>query len=512
MTLSEENFTLGPSAEQSLVVNFTAASLLQGVYSTRICAYNQTETDTSSGLMPEPVAQIPVQATVLCSRLAASPASQSECSLNITQLALLKARDQPTSVFFEASMTFNAYPWPTWSSASGSLVVDQGQGSIYNLTLWPLGNSCGTYLLRGTTPVATAGATTNFTQMLRISSNTASDVTSGANATGPTIAANIQQTTNASTCMLQQQVDTADLPVIATLPIWPDSKGNWSPTVLPFSLQPAYLVAGSTNNTAAASLSLTNTQSVEHSVQIVTNCYDDTSAGKAVSWLSLSEQDVLLPANGSETINLTYKADDIAAGTYRAQLCLFSDFSYGSVSSIVQVQLIVLCSRYNHYETAPAGCNITFANISAASSSSSPASSPSSSPSSPSAASLDVTGSSLGPLAGSPAPEAASPSPQAASQSTAAGQRVTFSGTVAFDRPVVGAQSLQSLAGMMYAGGVANGRITEDTSEEANCGRYSITGYVLGNSDSSKPNITVSVSGLYDVTNQVNSCSSQAAY
>ncbi|KAA6417308.1 MAG: hypothetical protein FRX49_12732 [Trebouxia sp. A1-2] len=482
MTLSEENFTLGPSAEQSLVVNFTAASLLQGVYSTRICAYNQTETDTSSGLMPEPVGQIPVQATVLCSRLAASPASQSECSLNITQLALLKARDQPTSVFFEASMTFNAYPWPTWSSASGSLVVDQ------------------------------AGATTNFTQMLRISSNTASDVTSGANATGPTIAANIQQTTNASTCMLQQQVDTADLPVIATLPIWPDSKGNWSPTVLPFSLQPAYLVAGSINNTAAASLSLTNTQSVEHSVQIVTNCYDDTSAGKAVSWLSLSEQDVLLPANGSETINLTYKADDIAAGTYRAQLCLFSDFSYGSVSSIVQVQLIVLCSRYNHYETAPAGCNITFANISAASSSSSPASSPSSSPSSPSAASLDVTGSSLGPLAGSPAPEAASPSPQAASQSTAAGQRVTFSGTVAFDRPVVGAQSLQSLAGMMYAGGVANGRITEDTSEEANCGRYSITGYVLGNSDSSKPNITVSVSGLYDVTNQVNSCSSQAAY
>ena len=138
-----------------------------------------------------------------------------------------------------------------------------------------------------------------------------------------------------------------------------------------------------------------------------------------------------------------------------ARLC---SSSAGSVSSIVQVQLIVLCSRYNHYETAPAGCNITFANISAASSSSSPASSPSSSPSSPSAASLDVTGSSLGPLAGSPAPEAASPSPQAASQSTAAGQRVTFSGTVAFDRPVVGAQSLQSLAGMMYAGGVANGR------------------------------------------------------
>ncbi len=54
--------------------------------------------------------------------------------------------------------------------------------------------------------------------------------------------------------------------------------------------------------------------------------------------------------------------------------------------------------------------------------------------------------------------------------------------------------------------------VTEDASEEANCGRYSITGYVLGNSDGSKPNITVSVSGLYDVTNKINSCSSQAAY
>ncbi len=135
--------------------------------------------------------------------------------------------------------------------------------------------------------------------------------------------------------------------------------------------------------------------------------------------------------------------------------------SAGSVSSIVQVQLIVLCSRYDHYETAPAGCNITCTNISTASSSSSlSASSPSSSssPSSPSPVSLDGTGSSLGPRAESSAPEAASPSPQAASKSEVAGQRVSFSGTVAFDRPVVGAQSLQSLAGMMYSGGVTNGR------------------------------------------------------
>lgn len=85
--------------------------------------------------MPEPLAQIPVQATVLCSRLADSAANQSDCSLNVTQLALLKAQDQPTLVFFEASVRFNAYPWPAWSSASDSLVVDQGMSSqiLWNL-------------------------------------------------------------------------------------------------------------------------------------------------------------------------------------------------------------------------------------------------------------------------------------------------------------------------------------------------------------------------------------------
>ena len=47
MMLSQKNFTLGPLSEQDLVVNFTAATLLQGVYSSRICAYNQTETGIS---------------------------------------------------------------------------------------------------------------------------------------------------------------------------------------------------------------------------------------------------------------------------------------------------------------------------------------------------------------------------------------------------------------------------------------------------------------------------------
>ncbi len=52
MALSVENFTLGPSAEQDFDVNFTAVSLLQGVYSTRICAYNQTETGAFLYFLP----------------------------------------------------------------------------------------------------------------------------------------------------------------------------------------------------------------------------------------------------------------------------------------------------------------------------------------------------------------------------------------------------------------------------------------------------------------------------
>lgn len=35
-----------------------------------------------------------------------------------------------------------------------------------------------------------------------------------------------------------------------------------------------------------------------------------------------------LPANASQDIVLTYNATGVAAGTYRAQLCLFADYSY----------------------------------------------------------------------------------------------------------------------------------------------------------------------------------------
>ena len=53
------------------------------------------------------------------------------------------------------------------------------------------------------------------------------------------------------------------------------------------------------------------------------------SAGSHVPWLGISSQDMLVPFNGSETIGLTYHGEGLAAGTYRAQLCLFADYSYG---------------------------------------------------------------------------------------------------------------------------------------------------------------------------------------
>ena len=81
---------------------------------------------------------------------------------------------------------------------------------------------------------------------------------------------------DASPCSLQQDIDTAALPVIDALPVLPFLKSNWSPIVRPFSLLPAYLVAGSPNHTAHAALSLTNAEGNARSVQLVTNCYNET--------------------------------------------------------------------------------------------------------------------------------------------------------------------------------------------------------------------------------------------
>ena len=65
----------------------------------------------------------------------------------------------------------------------------------------------------------------------------------------------------------------------------------------------------------------------------------------------------MLPANGSQTINLTYNADDMAAGTYRAQLCLFSDFSYGRhLSCVPTLHLNLDCMQKVNAQAATEQC------------------------------------------------------------------------------------------------------------------------------------------------------------
>ena len=79
-------------------------------------------TDTSSGLSPPPLAQIAVPAKVLCQH-SNSSLDQSSCSIKNTQLAVLKQPDllspllSPQTLYFEAMVTFNHYPWPEWTSA-----------------------------------------------------------------------------------------------------------------------------------------------------------------------------------------------------------------------------------------------------------------------------------------------------------------------------------------------------------------------------------------------------------
>ena len=78
--------------------------------------------DTRSGLSPTPLAQIPVQAKVLCSQRGNSSSDQPSCSIKNNQLAVLKPRDTLNlslslrTVYFETLVTFNHYPWPEWGS------------------------------------------------------------------------------------------------------------------------------------------------------------------------------------------------------------------------------------------------------------------------------------------------------------------------------------------------------------------------------------------------------------
>ena len=52
--------------------------------------------------------------------------------------------------------------------------------------------------------------------------------------------------------------------------------------------------------------------------------------------------------------------------------------------------------------------------------------------------------------------------------------------------------------------------LKEDISQGANCGMYSMKGHTTADAASGQHNVTVQVSGLYDVTNVLNVCSGQA--
>ena len=66
-----------------------------------------------------------------------------------------------------------------------------------------------------------------------------------------------------------------------------------------------------------------------HEKKLSLSAVPGCSAGQPVSWLDVSQHDMVLAPNASDTIHLTYNADGLPAGTYRAQLCLFADYSYG---------------------------------------------------------------------------------------------------------------------------------------------------------------------------------------
>ena len=104
--------------------------------------------DTKSGLSPKPLAQVPVQAKVLCSQQGSSSLEGgSSCSINITQLQRLDQlnllnplsglRPAPSpnqTVFFEAMVAFKQYPWPQWKSiadASQDIVVNNGDVPLH---------------------------------------------------------------------------------------------------------------------------------------------------------------------------------------------------------------------------------------------------------------------------------------------------------------------------------------------------------------------------------------------
>ena len=118
-----------------------------------------------------------------------------------------------------------------WRGIVGCCVLFTGSGSLYNVTLWPASNSCGTYLLRGTAamsppPSKEGRQVDGDLQALQITINSHS--ANSTNTTGRLIAVSPYQTLPMSHLFVQRQFVVGAAP----LPAAPPQKESSRPSSL----------------------------------------------------------------------------------------------------------------------------------------------------------------------------------------------------------------------------------------------------------------------------------------
>lgn len=86
---------------------------------------------SSTGQTASTLAQLPVQITVLCARFARAGANASGCSINITQVSLLRGSGQTPELVFEADVVFGRFPWPELSPSAAKTSVTVNGGGTY---------------------------------------------------------------------------------------------------------------------------------------------------------------------------------------------------------------------------------------------------------------------------------------------------------------------------------------------------------------------------------------------
>ena len=93
---------------------------------------------SSAGQSAPTLAQLPVQITVLCARFARSGPTTSGCSINITQVSLLRDSRQTPELVFEAEVAFGRPPWPVLNASAAKASVTVNGGSLYACLALPV--------------------------------------------------------------------------------------------------------------------------------------------------------------------------------------------------------------------------------------------------------------------------------------------------------------------------------------------------------------------------------------